>query len=426
MTDRRQRRMAGKWAMVASALACCLFALSACSIVAGGGTEATEATSEQMPIVSETGAFDTSSGQGSAAQGTQATSTPQPAATEPVTINLLAAGDVVVHSPVYNSGLQEDGSFAFDHLFAQVAQEASAADVALISQETPLGGEELGLSGYPCFNGPYQIGDAEVAAGFDVMVKASNHVLDRGSAGIANELAFWRENHPEIAVVGMADSQEAYDNIYVYEKDGFKVALLNYTYDTNGIPFPEDNPWATHLFDDEEIAADVERARSLADLVVVWPHWGTEYQSDPDDFQLYYAQYFCDLGVDLVIGSHPHTICPVDVLENESGHRTLVFYSLGNFLSNQIEGVMTSVGAMVQVRLVKDASGARVTDWTFEPTVTQRGNGADFATWPLHMYTDELAAANFTPLTRQECEDFCSSVLGPAFNPESSTMSGSM
>lgn len=421
----REERSARGLRMLA---ATCLLLL----VVAGTAlwTLVRSANEQARQMVASPAAVQVGEGAGSsAAGGATGVAAAEPEEPAPVTISLLAAGDVVVHSPVWSSGEQPDGSYGFDHLFAPIAEEARAADLALISQETILGGTELGLSGYPNFNGPTEIGDAEVAAGFDVMLKATNHVLDKGERGIENELAFWAGSHPEIAVVGMGTTQESYDDIYVYEQDGLSVALLSYTYDTNGIPFPEGNPWATHLLDydhEAEVRSDIARARELADLVIVWPHWGTEYQPEPDGLQSHFAEVFTEEGVDVVIGSHPHTIGPVEVREREDGHRTLVFYSLGNFMSNQIEGVMTSVGAMVRLTLVKDADGAHVGEWVFEPTVTQRASGADFAVWRLADYTDKLAAANRTPLSVQACEDWCSQVLGSDYDQATSTLSGTL
>lgn len=343
-----------------------------------------------------------------------------------ITINLLASGDVVVHGPVIKSGQKSDGSYNYDHLWKHVTKEVKAADLALLSQETILGGKDFGYSGYPAFNGPTEIGDSEVKAGWDVLVKASNHVLDMGADGISAELAFWRTQHPKTAIIGMADSKESYDNIYVYEKEGFRVAFLNYTYDTNGIPIPESNPYATHLFDDDTIRADVARAKKKADLVVVWAHWGTEYQATPDEFQQHYAQLFNELGVDVVIGSHPHTIGPVDTMTNKSGHKMLIFYSLGNFMSNQIEGTMTSLGGQVKVGLVKDKDGARVAHWEFDPVVTQRAEGTDFSVYKLSDYTDELASKNLTPLTLESCHKYCEGVLGSHYDRKSCSLTGKL
>lgn len=417
-----------RWALILALS--CAFALCGCSAGAPVGATGSVGSSSEavMPIVKEATVSSEGTGEnGAAAAGENgAAAAGAKAAAGASDVTLLAAGDVVVHGPVWKSGLRGDGSYNFDHLFAHVKSETQAADVALISQETILGGTGLGLSGYPCFNGPQELGDAEVNAGYDVIVKASNHALDKGAAGIAAELSFWRTKHPAIAVVGIADSEESYNKIYVYQQGGLKVAMLSYTYGTNGIALPSSNPYATHYLDDDQVTSDVRRAQKLADLVVVWPHWGTEYQTSPDDLQQHYAQLFCDLGVDVVIGSHPHCLGPVEVKQNGEGHKTLVFYSLGNFISNQTKGPLTSVGAEVTLGLSKDAHGAHVDSWRLIPTVTQRASGTGFTVYRLADYTDELAAANQTSLTRQDCIDVCTKALGEGFDPQTCALAGTL
>lgn len=153
-------------------------------------------------------------------------------------VTLVMVGDILMHMPVNNSGRLADGSRNFDHLFTYTKDMIEAADIAIVNQEVILGGPELGISGYPRFNTYYEVGDALVNAGFDVILHATNHSLDRGREGIENCLAFWEEHYPDIAVVGIYDSKEKQDEIYVCEQEGIKIAILNYTYGTNGLPFP--------------------------------------------------------------------------------------------------------------------------------------------------------------------------------------------
>lgn len=346
-----------------------------------------------------------------------------------ITIELVMVGDVLVHEGVWTSGELPDGTYDYSHLFAQVAPGAQAADLALLNQETVLGGRDLGLSGYPMFNSPQEIGDAEVDAGFNVICSATNHTLDKGAEGLARELAYWRDRHPEVAVIGAADSQETYDDIYVYEKDGFRVAVLNYTFSTNGIPIPADNPWAVHMLDEDAVRADVARAQGMADLVVVCPHWGTEYQAAPDALQARYANLFCELGVDIVIGTHPHCLGPVEVKTRDDGHKTLVYYSLGNFISTQGQHELTAVGGIARVVMAKDGDSAQVERYELAPTVThmERGErGEAFTTYKLADYTDELAAVNPAGIGRQACEDLCTQVLGDAYDEKACVLAGTL
>ena len=142
-------------------------------------------------------------------------------------VSIIMVGDILLHTPVAESGVQEDGSYNFDALFYNVKDQISEADLAIVNQEVIIGGKELGISGYPCFNAPYELGDALVGAGFDVVLHATNHALDQGKKGIKNCLSFWKKNHPDIAVLGINESQNAQDDIFVYEQEGIRIAVLN-------------------------------------------------------------------------------------------------------------------------------------------------------------------------------------------------------
>ncbi len=358
----------------------------------------------------------------------QLESAPEPKP-EPVTIDVMMVGDVLVHLGVYQSGIHDDGSLSYEHLFAGIQSDIDAADIAIVNQETMLGGMELGFSGYPQFNSPHEIGAAEANVGFDVVLSATNHAMDKGMAGISSALGFWRANYPDMHVLGIAESKEEYDRVHIIEKDGFKVAVLNYTYDTNGLPLPEDNPYAVTLLDEGKIRADVEAARAQgADAIVCCPHWGTEYEYVPDESQHRWADLFLELGVDVVIGSHPHVIEPVEVLEREDGHRMVVFWSLGNFVSTQAEAP-NMVGGMAKCRLVKDAQGVHVTSYDLYATVTHRAPGTSFSAFKLCDYSEEQASENGIlavdgRFSRAWCVDFAREVLGDAFNPETCSVGG--
>ncbi len=344
-----------------------------------------------------------------------------------VTIDLVMVGDVLQHTGVYRSGKQADGSYNFDHIFSHIVPALEGVDVKVLNQETPLGGAELGYTGYPSFNGPQEMGDAEVTAGFNVILKATNHAMDRSYAGIHNELEFWHEKHPDVAVLGARDVQSpdpgSLDDVYVYKKDGFKVALLNYTYGLNGIPDPQG---AVSLLDEGRIHANVMSARLRgADIVVAFPHWGTEYVTTPTDEQRSWADIFHSAGVDVIIGGHPHVIGPVEVLGDEGGKQTLCFWSVGNFICTQNDR-SSLIGGMAKLRLVKDSSGhASVQSYHFLPLVIDRGR--DMTTYLLRDWTDALASQSPTPsLTPVWAQGFCSSVLGDAYDTETCELAGEM
>lgn len=339
-------------------------------------------------------------------------------------ITIVMVGDILLHTPVAKSGVQADGSYDFDALFANVKDEIEAADLALVNQEVIIGGQELGITGYPCFNAPYELGDALVEAGFDVVLHATNHTLDKGKRGLTNCLSFWENHYPEIAVLGINESAQAQDNdIYVYEQEGMRVAILNYTYGTNGIPIPQGMPYAVNLLDEKKIAADIEKAKKQADFIIVCPHWGTEYRLTPSAEQQRWTEIFLKNGVDLVIGTHPHVIEPVEWVQDDNGNEMLVYYSLGNFVnwtSSSGKGIANRmVGGMAEVTLARDAEGeVFIKEYDIEPLVCHLTSGSNgVTTYLLSDYTDEMASQNAiiaqdSSFSSEYCRDLCEEVWG--------------
>lgn len=336
-------------------------------------------------------------------------------------ITLVMVGDILQHDPVAQSGLQEDGSYNFAAVFENVKERISAADLALVNQEVILGGSELGITGYPSFNAPYELGDALVNAGFDVVLHATNHTLDKGKRGVENCLAFWKNTYPEIAVLGMNESEEAQEEIYVYEQEGIRVAILNYTYGTNGIPLPESMPYAVNMLEENRVIEDLKKAEETADFVIVCPHWGTEYRLNATKEQHYWAEIFEENGADLVIGTHPHVIEPVEWFGEEED--MLVFYSLGNFVnwtSGTGEGVTNRmVGGMAEVTIGLDETGeAVITDYAMEPLVCHLEEGVGGVTvYFMENYTEELAERNEirkqdASFSLEYCEKLWNDVMG--------------
>lgn len=327
------------------------------------------------------------------------TATPVP--TKPPELSLVMVGDVLLHTRVQESCREEDGSYDYSVLFAQVEEEIRKADLAIVNQEVIIGGAELGISGYPQFNAAYELGTALAEAGFDMVCHATNHAMDQRRQGLLNCLRFWKKSYPEMMVLGISETEEERNRIMVYEKAGIRVAVLNYTYGTNGIPLPEDMPYGVHLLEEETVTEELRRAREQADFVIVCPHWGTEYRLEPDRSQRAWAELFLREGVDLVIGTHPHVIEPIEWLENEeTGDRMLVYYSLGNFV-NWTSGKGTGVanrmiGGMAQVTVGRNEAGeAVITGYGARGLVTQVESGYHgVTTYFLSDYSEELARRN--------------------------------
>lgn len=355
----------------------------------------------------------------------------EPPTTEPpfvaTTINIKMVGDMLMHTGVSDSGLMEDGTYNYDHLFTYVKDDIQSADIAIVNQEVILGGLELGISGYPCFNAVYEVGDSLVKAGFNVVLHATNHTIDKGATGVDNCINYWKTNHPSVGVLGINQTAEDTNNIYVYEQGDIKVAILNYTYGTNGIALPTGREYIVNLLDEERIVSDLKKAKEIADFVIVCPHWGPEYKYEPWNEagsiydQVNWAQIFADNGADLIIGAHPHVIQPVEWIEGANGNKTLCYYSLGNFVSNQ-DKAPRMLGAMADITIENDKDGVvTIKEYGVTPLVTHKlfGRG-QITTYKLSDYTDALASqnainSNDSSFSLQFCKDLSRQVFGDLY-----------
>lgn len=310
-------------------------------------------------------------------------------------VSFLAVGDNIGHERVYtyadaNAGTVGDGKYDFQPSYSKMKERIKKADLAFINQESIIGGDSLGISGYPAFNSPEQLASDLIDTGFDVINGASNHSLDKGFAGIKNAAAIWR-SFENIIYVGTYDSQEDADTIRVIERNGITFSLLSYTYGTNGYTLP--NTYCVPLFDRDKITNDVAKAKEISDVVIVSAHWGDEGESKLSEMQVSYAQLFADVGVDLVIGTHPHVIQPLEWVNGVNGNKTLVAYSLGNFLST-METVDTQLEGMLSLDFVKKEGVVTIENIIWTPLVNHFGDGT-FCVMPLKEYTDKLNATHY-------------------------------
>jgi len=318
-------------------------------------------------------------------------------ASEPVvsTVTLGAIGDVLIHRPIYREAEQPDGTYDFSPIFQEVVGTMRKPELLIANEETMIGGKEIGLSTYPRFNSPHEVGDALQEAGVDFVTLANNHTLDRGEKAIQSALKYW--DKLRLPYAGAYKNQEDQAEIRTVSRNGISFAVLAYTYGTNGIPVPAGKDYLVNLIDADAISADVERAKELADVVVVAMHWGKEYEDRPNAEQQTLAKQLADMGVDVIIGNHPHVLQPPAWVEGQDGHRTFVFYSLGNFISSQ-EGTKKRIGGIGFVDVVKTTAGGRtaieIVNPAFMPTYTYYKNWKDYRIVPMELATaDELNQA---------------------------------
>lgn len=267
--------------------------------------------------------------------------------------DIVFAGDAMQHKAQIDAASRGGGVYDYSDCFKALSPYISDADYAVVNLETPLGGEPY--SGYPCFSAPDSYLDALTDAGFDMMLTANNHTLDKRDRGLVRTLDKLDERN--VTHLGTYRNAAERDSVLpmIVDIAGFKVGFLNYTYGTNGITLSSDA--VVDYIDRDKMARDIARTRSCgAELVAVCVHWGLEYQLLPSPAQRQLADFLVEQGVDMIIGGHPHVIQPMEMRRRADGSNVVVVYSLGNFISN-MKTVDTRGGAMVKVNLERDDEG---------------------------------------------------------------------
>lgn len=320
-----------------------------------------------------------------------------PAATlQDARVSFVAVGDNLPETSIGAyadacAGEAGDGLYDYRPIYAAVKPYIESADLAYIKQETHLGGDEIGPRGWPSFNTTDAMADAIVDAGFDLVASASNHAYDWGYFGaVEHSRSVW--NQKPVAFTGTAVNEKEAQAIPVVERNGISFALLDYTYGVNGYAQGDLPAYAVTFIDEERIAADVARAHEMADVVLVAMHWGTENLTEADAEQQRLAQFLADLEVDVVLGSHPHVIGPLAWVQGASGHRTLVAYSLGNFISrHEAPALENELEGMLSCDFVREDGVVSIQNVVWTPLVNHTEEGA-FSVYALKDYTPELAA----------------------------------
>lgn len=281
-------------------------------------------------------------------------------------IKLLMVGDNLINDKIYNT-MKTNDTYDFKPIYTYIKEINKDYDLAYYNQETILGGSSIGVSSYPAFNSPYEVGDATIDAGFNLVSLATNHTLDRGEQAIINSRNYWNSKDNVLAV-GSYSSNEEKDKIQILKKNNITYTMLNYTYGTNGIKVPSNKEYLVNVWPctgndpstdtkyqeyKNTVKEDIEKVRDKVDLLIVAIHWGIEYKYTPNEYQKDMASYLASLGVNIIIGTHPHVVEPITYIDN-----TLVIYSLGNFVSAQdtVEDYNTRVGLLSTVTINKDSN----------------------------------------------------------------------
>ena len=333
--------------------------------------------------------------------------------------SLLAVGDNLIHKNIYEQAQARtsDGSYNFLPVYENVSSLIAGADIAVINQETMMA-ESYPVSTYPTFNTPTAMASQLAQLGFDVLTIANNHMLDKESFGLIETLDLINSTEG-LTSAGAFHNKEEYTQIKPVVVNDISFAFLSFTEHTNGITIPEEKEsFVVYLNELDDVRTQVEYAESIADVVVVSMHAGTEGSNKVNDVQRRFAQKVADWGADIVIGTHPHTLQPVEYVTTAEGKEVPVMYSLGNFVSAQSERHLL-IGGMANVTFTKNhiTGEVSVSKPQLDIAVTHYGAGySGVKIYRLADYTSALASAHAkSNMSLEYIYDHIRSVIGDEY-----------
>jgi poly-gamma-glutamate capsule biosynthesis protein CapA/YwtB (metallophosphatase superfamily) len=305
-------------------------------------------------------------------------------------VSLLFAGDIMGHNEQITGARDtSNGTYNYEPTFRFVKPVIEKADIAIANLEVTLAGPPF--SGYPQFSSPDALAVAAKEAGFDVLIQANNHALDRGALGFKRTLRVLDSLQIPHTGTFIDSTDRRLHYPLILEKNNIRIALLNYTYGTNGLEIPP--PYIINRIDSDIINKDLTKARQASpDFVIVTIHWGLEYERLANTQQKKLASFILSHGANVIIGSHPHVIQPVELIYNaDSSVNQLVVYSLGNYVSNQ-RAQYKDGGIMFNLNLIKTASGTQIDKYSYIPSWVYRNDLSGrsvFYILPVSLYEQE-------------------------------------
>ena len=296
-------------------------------------------------------------------------------------MSLISVGDILIHESVYKDALQTNGSYDFHKMFIDVEDIIKKYDLKFCNQESIIGGNALGISGYPSFNSPYEIGDELVNLGFNLISLANNHALDKGENAILHSNSYW--NSKNVVTAGTYSSLEERNKVNIYEQNGIKYAFLAYTTTSNARVKKD---YLVNIYSADKVKKDIDSVKEQVDVIMVSMHWGSENTNKPTESQKQIAEYLSSLGVNIVIGHHPHVVQPVQYIND-----TLVIYSLGNFISNQLSIALNNgIGLMYGVDIVVEEDKVKFENEYKELVLAYAEKSTNFRVIPFSKLNDNL------------------------------------
>ena len=311
-------------------------------------------------------------------------------------ISLCMVGDLLIHLPILDYAKTE--GYNFDFIFENMEKYIKEYDIKIINEEVLISGSNFSIKGYPRFNSPFELADSVVKAGFNVILKSTNHVNDFGEKARLLDLNYWKK-FPNIKVTGSYQNEEEAQKITYFETKGIKIALLNYCYGSNRLLR---NSYTINKIKYDKIKNDIKKSKSEgADIIIVMPHWGKEYSLKSNIFQNKWSKIFFELGVDIIIGTHPHVIEPVKIMEDKDKNRKMyIFYSLGNFISSGASRkknvFLRYLGGMAHIIIGKKNNKVIIKEVKFIPLITHiYPENKKVTTFKVKDYNENMAKNNY-------------------------------
>ncbi len=348
---------------------------------------------------------------------------------EPVKISIAAVGDFLMHDPLFKSSLDPGtGKYDFRDIFAECRHYLSSPDFTMANLETRLAGPAPGYSGYPLFNTPAELAENMKELGIDLVTTANNHSMDMGRQGVITTLD--NLDRAGLHHVGTYRNPRERERPAVFDVRGVRVGVINYTQDTNGIPVPSDVAYMVNLINRDSIIKEIENLKAAGcDFLIAYMHFGTEYQRHPNEFQRTLARELFDAGADVVMGSHPHVIQPLEwqrALRRDGEKGVLAAYSLGNFVSNQ-HWRYSDCGIILNLEVVKNGGeGAYLAGASYIPVWVDtyiREGGKKYRVLPVHKAILDFESKRDPLLTESDYRQLKQAwqdtleLMGPGFPP---------
>ncbi|MCI9546301.1 MAG: CapA family protein [Lachnospiraceae bacterium] len=313
-------------------------------------------------------------------------------------IRILAVGSNIFDDNILASGQVNESAWNYDQIYSLVKDQISQADLSIVTQESVLTRDHNLTSGSSVYSTPVEVGSALVNTGFDIIASATEHADDFGSDYLRNTLEFWQSTYPDTVVLGIHGSQEDAANIRVVERNNIRIAFLNYAFGSNSDSIKNDAPFMVDYLERERVTSAIAQAKGISDCIVFLAHWGTLENAVPNEYQSQWTQFLLQQGVKVLIGSHPLTLQPCQMLSDANGNEMLVYYSLGSFVSGA-QSAPELLGGMAEFTLEKNTidgqSSVKITSNNLNPTVMHYSENLNICNvYPLSAYTDELAKSH--------------------------------